>query len=152
LKKLLVVYHSKNGSTGAMAEAVCRGACNPDIDVDVRLVPAREAGVDDLLWCDAVIFGTPENFGYMSGALKDFFDRTYYPLEGRIEGLPYAVFICAGNDGRGALNSIQRIVSGYPMKEVHEPLVCRGGLTDEILANCEELGMYVAAGIEAGVF
>lgn len=152
MKKLLIVYHSKNGSTGKMAGAVLRGARHPDIQVDVRLKLAREAGADDLLWCDGVILGTPENFGYMSGAMKDFFDRTYYPLEGKIEGLPYAIFISAGNDGRGALSSIHRIAKGYPLKEVHEPVISRGEVGDGTLAECEELGMFLAAGIESGVF
>lgn len=152
MNRLLIVYHTKNGGTGEMARAVHRGASHPDIDVDVRIELAREASADDLLWCNGVIFGTPENFGYMSGAMKDFFDRTYYPLEGRIEGLPYAVFISAGNDGSGALTSLQRIVRGYPMKEVHEAVICRGGVTTDCLRQCEELGMYMAAGVESGLF
>jgi len=150
--KLLVVYHSKNGHTSAMAAAVLRGANHPDIEVDVRSRLAREANVDDVLWCDALILGTPENFGYMSGGMKDFFDRTYYPLEGKVEGLPYAVFISAGNDGTGALTAIQRIVKGYPFKQVHEPLIHRGELTGDVLGQCEELGMYMAAGAEASLF
>ena len=152
MNRLLIVYHTKNGTTGDMAQAVWRGASHPDIAVEVRMLLARQAGVDDLLWCDGVIFGTPENFGYMSGALKDFFDRTYYPLEGKIEGLPYGVFISAGNDGRGALASLQKIVKGYPMKPVHDPVICRGKLTSDGLLECEELGMYMAAGVEAGLF
>jgi multimeric flavodoxin WrbA len=75
MKHLLIVYHSKDGSTGKMARAVHQGASHPDIEIDVRMLLAAEAGVDDLLWADGIIFGTPENFGYMSGALKDFFDR-----------------------------------------------------------------------------
>lgn len=152
MKRLLIVYHTKNGTTGNMAQAVYRGAMHPDVSVDVRFRLARQAGADDLLWCDGVIFGTPENFGYMSGAMKDFFDRTYYPLEGKIEGLPYGVFISAGNDGRGALSSLERIVKGYPLKQAHEPVICRGGLDDASLQACEELGMYMAAGVEAGLF
>lgn len=151
MSRLLIVYHSKNGTTAQMAQAVYRGAAHPDISADVKFCLAQQAGVDELLWCNAVIFGTPENFGYMSGALKDFFDRTYYPLEGKIEGLPYAVFISAGNDGSGALTSLQRIVRGYPLKEAHPPVISRGGVTAEILDQCEELGMYMAAGVEAGV-
>lgn len=152
MNKLLIVYHSKNGSTARLARAVLEGATHPDIEVEVRMKLAYEAGVDDLLWCHAVILGTPENFGYMSGAMKDFFDRTYYPLEGKIEGLPYAVFISAGNDGSGALTSIQRIVKGYPFKEVHEPVIVKGAVTDEALEQCNELGMYMAAGAEASLF
>ena len=118
----------------------------------MELKLAREAGVDDLLGCNGVVFGTPENFGYMSGAMKDFFDRTYYPLEGKIEGLPYSVFISAGNDGRGALAGLERIVRGYPLKQVQEPVICRGNLDGDVIRRCEELGMYMAAGIESGVF
>lgn len=151
MSNLLIVYHSKNGHTAAMARAVIAGANHEDIEAEVRVRLARDAGVDDLLWCSALILGTPENFGYMSGGMKDFFDRTYYPLEGKVEGLPYAVFISAGNDGTGALTSIQRIVKGYPFKEVHEPVISRGEVSDDMLERCQELGMYMAAGAEAGL-
>ena len=136
-----------------MAQAVLRGASSPEIDaVETRMLRAGEAGPDDLLWADAVILGTPENFGYMSGAMKDFLDRTYYPCEGKVESLPYAIFISAGNDGSGAVSSIQRIARGYPLRAVQEPIVARGETTDAVLASCEELGMTIAAGLEMGVF
>ena len=153
MKHLLIVYHSQTGHTAAMAEAVGRGARSPDVaGVEVRMLRAAEAGPDDLLWADAVILGSPENFGYMSGAMKDFLDRTYYPCEGKVESLPYAIFISAGNDGSGAVNSIQRIARGYPLRAVQEPIIARGDTTDAILASCEELGMTMAAGLEMGVF
>ncbi len=151
-KRLLIVYHSKGGNTEKMARRVRAGAAHEDIDIDVRMRLAREAGLDDLLWCDGLILGTPENFGYMSGAMKDFFDRTYYAAGDRLEGLPVTIFICAGNNGTGALNSIRGIIRGFPFKEVQEALVSRGEVTDETLARCEELGMGMAAGLEAGVF
>ncbi len=136
-----------------MAEAVLRGATCDEVDgVETRMLRAGDAGPDDLVWADAVIFGTPENFGYMSGAMKDFLDRTYYPCEGKVESLPYAVFISAGNDGRGALASLQRIAKGYPLRAVQEPIIARGDTTDAVLAACEELGMAMAAGLEMGVF
>ncbi len=136
-----------------MAEAVLRGATCDEVDgVETRMLRAGDAGPDDLVWADAVIFGTPENFGYMSGAMKDFLDRTYYPCEGKVESLPYAVFISAGNDGRGALASLQRIAKGYPLRAVQEPIIARGDTTDAVLAACEELGMTMAAGLEMGVF
>lgn len=135
-----------------MARNVYAGATADDVDVDVRFKLAREAGLDDLLWCDALILGTPENFGYMSGALKDFFDRTYYPAGDKLEGLPVAIFICAGNDGTGALNSIRRIIKGFPFQEVQDPLICQGSVSDDMLSQCRELGMGMAAGIEAGIF
>ena len=153
MKHLLIVYHSQTGNTRAMAEAVLRGARSEDIDgVETRMLRAGDAGPDDLLWSDAVILGTPENFGYMSGAMKDFLDRTYYPCEGKVESLPYTIFISADNDGSGALGSIQRIARGYPLRPVQEPIIARGETGDDVLAACEALGMAMAAGLEMGVF
>ena len=152
LKHLLIVYHSQTGHTAAMAEAVLRGAGSDELEgVETRMLRAGDAGPEDLLWADAVVLGTPENFGYMSGAMKDFLDRTYYPCEGKVESLPYAIFISAGNDGSGAVSSIQRIARGYPLRAVQEPIVARGDVTDGILASCEELGMAMAAGLDMGV-
>ncbi|MFU8815143.1 MAG: flavodoxin family protein [Pseudomonadales bacterium] len=153
MKHLLIVYHTKTGNTGRLAEAVRRGATAEAADgVSVRARTARDAGPDDLLWADGVLLGTPENFGYMSGAMKDFFDRTFYEVEGKLQPLPCAVFISAGNDGTGALTSIRRIVKGYPLQEVQEPVIVRGTVTAADLTRCEELGMALAVGLEAGIF
>lgn len=136
-----------------MADAVIRGANNADIDgVEVRARPALDADAGDLLWADAFILGTPENFGYMSGAMKYFLDRVYYPCEGKLAGLPYALFVRAGNDGTGAINSMHRILAGLAVKEVQEPVLIAGEFDDSRLADCEELGLTLAAGLEAGVF
>ena len=119
MKRLLVVYHTQTGHTEAMATAVVRGARHPEVHgVEVRSRRALAAGLADLLWADAVALGTPENFGQLSGGLKDFLDRTWYPAQGKIEGLPYAAFVSAGNDGRGALEGLRRIVREYPLREV----------------------------------
>jgi multimeric flavodoxin WrbA len=153
MKHLLIVYHSKGGKNLEMANAVHSGATHADIDdVEVRFLRAYDALDKDLLWADGMIFGTPENFGYMSGALKDFFDRTFYEVEGEVDARPYCVFIGAGNDGQGALSSITRICKGYNFKEIQEPLIIVGELTKEGKARCEELGMAMAAGLEAGIF
>ena len=152
MKHLLIAYHSKDGSTGKMFERVLKGAQHPDIEIEVRAKLARETVAEDMVWADGIIFGTPENFGYMSGAMKDLFDRTFYPLEGQLEGMPIAIFISAGNDGTGALTSIRRIGNGYGFKEIHEPLISVGELKPETLDACEELGMYLAAGLEGGIF
>ena len=106
----------------------------------------------DLLTCHGVLFGTPENFGYMSGAIKDFFDRTFYPAQPYRLNLPYALFISAGNDGTGAVRQIDRILLGYPMRQVAEPVICRGTVTAEHLTQCEELGMLLATGLACGIF
>ena len=152
-KHLLIVYHTQTGNTRAMAEAAREGATDSLIeDVDTRLVMALDAGPDDLFWANGLLLGTPENFGYMSGAMKNFLDRTFYAVEGKLQPLPYAVFISAGNDGRGALRAIRRIAGGYPFEEVQEPIVARGEVTEPDLDACRELGMTLAAGLEAGIY
>lgn len=152
-KHLLIVYHSQSGTTSQMAEAVIRGARSPDIeDVEVRIRAALEATAEDLLWCDAFILGTPENFGYMSGAMKYFLDRSFYDCVDRIDGRPYALFIRAGNDGSGAITSLRRILKGLAVKEVQEPVLIAGTFDATRLTECEELGMTMAAGLEAGIF
>jgi multimeric flavodoxin WrbA len=152
-KHLLIVFHSQSGTTSQMAEAVIAGARSEDVDnVEVRVRSALEADADDLLWCDGFLLGTPENFGYMSGAMKYFLDRSFYPCEGKINGKPYALFVRAGNDGSGAINSIRRILSGLAVREVQEPVLIAGEFDASRLAECKELGLTLAAGLEAGVF
>lgn len=152
-KKLLIVYHSKGGKNQAMADAVRTGACHPDVEgVEVRFLHAGKATDEDLLWADGMIFGTPENFGYMSGALKDFFDRTFYEVEGKVDARPFCIFIGAGNDGQGALMSIRRICKGYKFKEIQDPVIVVGDLDEDGVSRCEEMGMTMAAGLEAGIF
>lgn len=136
-----------------MADAVIAGATSEDVsDVEVRIKPALEADADDLLWADAFILGTPENFGYMSGAMKYFLDRVYYACENKINGKPYALFVRAGNDGSGAISSMHRILAGLAVREVQEPLLIAGEFDAARLSECEELGLTLAAGLEAGVF
>ncbi len=149
--RLLIVYHSQTGHTRSMARAVLRGARRVP-EVETRMKMALYAGLDDLLQARGLLLGTPENFGYMSGALKNFLDRTYYPAQGKISGLPYAVFISAGNDGSGALRSIERIACGYPLKPVCEPIIARGELDEAMLQRCEELGETMASGVAWGIF
>ena len=150
-KHLLIVYHSQSGRTRSMAKAVWRGARRVP-EVVTRLKMARYAAVHDLLWAQGLLLGTPENFGYMSGALKDFFDRTYYPAQDKVSGLPYAVFISAGNDGSGALSSIERIARGYPLTTVCDPILVKGALEATHLQQCEELGTTMATGLAWGIF
>ena len=152
MPRLLIVYHSQTGNTKALAEAARQGATDPLIEgVDVRLKTVADAGPEDLLAAQGLLLGTPENFGYMSGGMKDFLDRTFYPVEGKLRPLPYAVFISAGNDGEGALRAIRRIAGGYPFVEVQDPIIARGDVEPHLPA-CRELGMTLAAGLEAGVY
>jgi multimeric flavodoxin WrbA len=153
VSNLLIVYHSKTGNTARLAEAARQGASREEAGgVAVRLLTARRAGPSDLYWADGLLLGTSENFGYMSGAMKDFLERTFYEVEGRLQPLPCAVFISAGNDGSGALTSLRRIIGGYPFREVQEPVIARGMITDAHLARCADLGLALAVGLEAGIF
>ena len=151
-KTLLVVWHSQGGGTQQMLDAVLAGAREAAETITLCVRPALEATPADVLAADGLLLGTPENFGYMSGALKYFFDRCYYPCLEHTPGRPYGVFIRAGNDGRGALASIERIVTGLRWREVAPPVVLAGEVTESGLAACRELGATLAAGLEAGVF
>jgi len=157
MKKLLIVYHTQTGNTGQLCQAVVKGVNlaqedSEEPELELRCRKAADAVLDDLRWCDAVLFGTPENFGYMSGALKDFFDRTYYPAEPYELNLPYGLFVSAGNDGTNAVRECDRILKGYPMKKVMEPLIARGKITPEHLDQAREMGQTMACGLSFGIY
>ena len=153
MKKLLIVSHTPTPNTHAMTDAVVEGASHVEISgIKVMVQQPLETGPEEVLDADAIILGTTENFGYMSGAMKDFFDRIYYPCLEKTESMPFAMFVRAGNDGLGALNSIDRIAKGLTWRQVQEPLICRGTWQPSFVDQCEELGMTLAAGLEAGIF
>jgi len=151
MPKILIVYHSQTGHTEQLAQAVFEGA-KAIQDVDVILEKAAEASLEDLLTCDGLAVGTPENFGYMSGMIKDFFDRTYSGAQGKVFRKPFVIFISADNDGTGALRAIERIALGYKFKTVFKPVISRGKITEEILDQCRELGGTLAAGCAMGIY
>jgi multimeric flavodoxin WrbA len=163
VRTLLIVHHSMTGGARQMAEAAARGA-SAEPEVAARLLRAPDAGPADVLGADGYLFATPENLAAVSGLMKDFFDRTYYPALGRVEGRPYASLVCAGSDGRNAARQIERICAGWRLRAVAEPLiVCTRAQTPEAilapkaiaaedLARCEELGATLAAGLAMGVF
>lgn len=134
-----------------MARAVADGARSFE-NTDVLLKLAGDATLEDLLWADGIAIGTPENFGYMSGMIKDFFDRTYVAAQDKVFRKPYVAFISAGNDGTGALTSIERIALGYKLKKVYPAVICKGGVTEEILDKCRELGATLAGGCQMGIY
>lgn len=153
MKRLLLIYGGHaGGRTEVMTRAVCEGVARAAEEIELRSKSALAADAQDLVWAQALLIGTPEHFGYMSGAVKDFMDRTYYPVEGKVDGLPYAVFVSAGNDGRGAVSSIERIALGYKWKRIAEPVIARGDLHEEDLERCRELGETMAAGLALGIF
>ncbi len=151
MARILIVYHSQTGNTEKMARAVEEGARSAE-KAEVTLRKAADATIEDLLQADGLAVGTPENFGYMSGMIKDFFDRTYVAALDRVFRKPYVVFISAGNDGTGALNAIERIALGYKFKKVYEPVISRGPVKEEILERCRELGATLAGGCQIGIY
>jgi NAD(P)H-dependent FMN reductase len=163
VKTLLIVFHSRTGGAQARARAAAEGA-RDEAGTTTRIVPAGEAGPDDVLAADGYIFAAPENLAALSGVMKDFFDRTYYPVLGRIQGRPYASLICAGSDGTNAARQIARIATGWRLKPVAEPLiVCTHAQTPEAilapktigaadLTRCREAGAALAAGLAMGIF
>ena len=150
MKTLLIVYHTGGVKTAQMADAVERGA---RAEAGVRVVMKRcaDAGPADVLGADGFVLGTPENFGYMSGMMKDFLERIFYACEGKVEGRPWALFVGAGQDGTGAVTSVERIVTGLRLKKISEPIVVVKELKPEQLVACEELGAAMAAGLAAGI-
>jgi len=151
VKKLLIVYHTQGTRTTELAEAALAGARSIE-ETETTLKRAFDTTAEDLLAADAILFGTPENFGYMSGALKDLFDRTFYACENKVDAKPYAVFVCAGNDGTGAVFNIDRICTGLKLKKVCEPVIARKVNTPELVEQARELGATLAAGVAFGVF
>ena len=172
MKQIIVVHHSVSGGTRAMVSAFCNGA-NSAESVVVLTRSAGVATVNDVQRADALVIATPENFGYMAGSVKEFFDRTFYacmadttPLGGGsaslVAGRPYSVLVCAGNDGSGAMQSVDRIVTGWRMRKAHPGVIARriggeagssrGGLSDDDLAACSEMGQLFAEGLAMGAF
>lgn len=158
---LLIVWHSRTGAARAMAEAAWQGA---GAESETRLIAADEAGPEDMLAARGYIFACPENLATMSGAMKEFFDRCYYPLLGRIEGRAYATLIAAGSDGSGAQRQIDRIATGWRLRRVAEPIIVNtAAQTPETilapktlapldLASCRALGQGLGAGLAMGAF
>ncbi len=151
MAKILIVYHSQTGKTEKMANAIAEGAKSIE-SVEVILKKAVDATLEDLLTADGFALGTPENFGYMSGMVKDFFDRTYYDAQEKAFRKPFVVFISAGNDGTGALRAVERIALGYKFKTVYQPVIAKGAITEEIIRQCHELGATIAGGCQMGIY
>lgn len=161
MAELLIVYYSRTGGSRQMAEAAAAAARK---EATIILKTADRAGPDDLLRADGYIFCAPENLAAIAGVMKDFYDRCYYPVLGRIEGRPYAQMICAGSDGENAARQTARIATGWRLKEVQSPLiVCTHAQTQEAilaektipeaqLALCRDLGTALAAGLSMGIF
>jgi multimeric flavodoxin WrbA len=158
---LLIVWYSRTGGSEAMARAAADAA---EAETDVIFKAAAHAGADDLLAAGGYLFACPENLASMAGEMKEFFDRSYYPVLGKIEGRPYATMICAGSDGEGAARQIARIATGWRLKEIAAPLIvcthaqttaailARKTIPEADLSRCRALGATLAAGMVMGIF
>jgi len=163
MKTLLIVYHSTTGGTLQMVQAAAAGAA-AETSLRVKLRAAPDAAAGDLLAADGYLFATPENLAAISGLMKDFFDRSYYPALDRLNGRPYAAMICAGSDGHNAARQIERIATGWRLKPIAPALiVCTHAQTPEEilrakqigptdLESCRTLGATLAAGLVLGIF
>lgn len=161
MPELLIVYHSRTGGSRQMAEAVAAAARD---EVSVVLKSAAETEPADLLRAQGYVFCAPENLAALSGVMKDFFDRCYYPVLGRLNGRPYAQMICAGSDGTNAARQLARIATGWRLREVQPALiVCTHAQTPEAilaqkvigkddLERCGEVGAALGAGLAMGMF
>ncbi|MEO6094016.1 MAG: NAD(P)H-dependent oxidoreductase [Novosphingobium sp.] len=156
---LAIVWHSRTGAARAMAHAALAGAGER-----AMLLAAAEAEPERLLAAAGYLFVCPENLGALTGMMKEMFDRCYYPLLGRIEGRPYATAVAAGSDGRGAQAQIDRIVTGWRLRRVADPLIVNLGaqtpaailaekqVPESALDDCRDLGAALAEGLALGVF
>jgi NAD(P)H-dependent FMN reductase len=158
-RRLAVIWHSRTGGAEAMAAAIAQGA-----DGAAQLLPAEKATPDALFRAAGYVFVCPENLGAMTGMMKEMFDRCYYPMIGQIEGRPYTTAIAAGSGGQGAQAQIDRIVTGWRLRRVAEPLIIdfaaqapEAILAPKVLAEaagaaCRDLGEAMAEGLRLGIF
>lgn len=151
---LLIVANTPSPNTQRLADAVCAGAAEGAEDGNPAIIfkTPLAATADDVLAANGVIIGTTENFGYMSGQIKDFFERVYYPCLEKTEALPWALYIRAGRDGTGTNRAVHAIVGGMRWREVQEPLLLVGAHQESFIQSCHELGMALAAGINLNIF
>lgn len=148
-KQILIVAHQPSANTLRLAEAALRGAQHPELEnVEALLLSPFDAHTQDVLDADGIILGTTENLAYMSGALKDFFDRTYNDVLEKKQGMPLVCFIRAGSDGTGTKRAIETIVTGLKWRWIQAPLICQGAWQEDFVAQVEELALSLAAQLD----
>lgn len=151
-KTLLIVAHAPSPNTKKLAQAAYKGANHPDIDINVILKSPQDTQPEDVLAADAVLLGTTENLAYMAGMTKDFFDRCYYPVLEEKQGLPFALYIRAGQDGTGTKLAAKTITTGLRWSWIQDALILKGDWQEKFAEQVEELAMTLAAGVEAGIY
>lgn len=146
MSTVLLVHHAPSPRLRRILEAIEQGLGHPELDeVDVESVPALAATDDHVLRADGYVLLTPANFGYMSGALKHFFDRTYYTCEGAVEGRPYALCVHGDNDTSGAVTSVEKIVTGWGLRAVAPAVELTGETDRDTLDGVADVAATVAA-------
>lgn len=151
-KTLLIIAHIPSPNTLKLKDAVLKGANSNALQhTQVKFLTPFETQAKDILAADAVILGTTENLGYMSGALKDFFDRCYYHCLEVKQGLPCAAYIRAGQDGTGTVKALETITTGLKWRWVQAPLILRGDYDNQFEAQCIELGAAMACALDEGI-
>ncbi|MGH1540059.1 MAG: flavodoxin family protein [Arenicella sp.] len=147
---LLIVANTPSDNTLVLRDAVLSGAQTTDFPV--RMLAPLQASAEDVLGASGVILGTTENFGYMSGQIKDFLERIYYPCLEETQGMPWTLYVVAGLDGTGATKSLEGIIGALKWRKVQPALLLKGGFKDEFKEQCQELGAGMATGLDAGIF
>jgi hypothetical protein len=146
--RLLVVHHTTSPSLEAMLLAALAGGRDPELgDVEVVLAPALAAGVPDVLAADGFLLGTPANMGYMSGALKHFFDQIYYPCLHAKRAAPFGLYVHGNSDTAGAVRAVASITTGLGWSQVCKPVVATGPVSKDIERECYELAATVAVNL-----
>lgn len=151
-KTLLIVAHAPSPNTKKLAQAAYDGANHPELDINVILKSPQDTQPEDVLAADALLLGTTENLAYMAGLTKDFFDRCYYPVLEKKQGMPFALYIRAGFDGTGTKLAIKTITTGLRWEWIQEALILQGDWQEVFTEQVEELAMTLAAGLEAGIY
>ena len=148
MPRLLVVHHTTSPALQAMLEAVVAGARDPELEgIDVAVAPALAATAADVLAADGFLLGTPANIGYMSGALKHFFDQIYYPCLQAKTGAPYGLYVHGASDTTGAVRAVTAIAKGLGWAQAFSPVETTGPVGKDVERRCYELGATVAANL-----
>ena len=152
MKTLLMVAHCPSDNTRKLRSSVSEGVSSITMmNTQFKALSAFDTKPEDVLNADAIILGTTENLAYMSGALKDFFDRCYYPCLELKQGLPCAAFIKAGHDGTGTIKALETITTGLKWRWVQAPLLLKGDYSEKFEEQCFELGAAMACALDEGI-
>ncbi len=152
MKRLLIVFHAPSENTQKMLNAMEQAVSQAGLkQVECVIKAPLQTQPQDVLDCDAIILGTTENLGYMSGALKDFFDRSYYPCLEEKQGLPVAAVVRAGQDGTGTCRALKTILTGLKWRWVQEIVLCKGPWQEGFVQDCQDLAEAMAVALDEGM-